>query len=181
MKRRLPVICALVVLCAAVSFITTTILYVPEPDFCALCNPAPYHAPCLVNIKTGDITELSIYEPHAVKVGEVSEVQRGGYMSISMAGGVFVRSSPDDQQAHAMIPIGKAKLNKAEFCFECRDLLSSTKTTYVLADLYDADNIKIYDIVDGLCCEMRCYEVSATYSDEKANIDITNTGHLLDE
>ena len=87
MKRWLIVI-AMALFCAITTFIITLLLYKPEPDFCALCHPAPYHAPCLVNITTGDITELDIYEAHAVKVGEVSPTQSGGYMRLSMAGGV---------------------------------------------------------------------------------------------
>lgn len=179
MKRWLIVI-AMALFCAITTFIITLLLYKPEPDFCALCHPAPYHAPCLVNITTGDITELDIYEAHAVKVGEVSPTQSGGYMRLSMAGGVFVNSSPDTQTANANIPIEPARLNRAEFCFDCRKLLSSAKTKYVLADMYDADNIIIYDIVDGLCCEMRCYEVHAEISSDGTKASITNIGHMLD-
>lgn len=180
MKRRVIIIIAMALFCAVTSFATTLILYKPEPEFCALCHPAPYHAPCLVNITTGEITELDIYEAHAVKVGEVSPTQSGGYMRLSMAGGVFVHSSPDTQTANTSIPIEKARLNKAEFCFDCRKLLASAKTKYVLADLYDPDNIIIYDIVDGLCCTTRYYEVNAVINDDGTEADITNTGHMLD-
>lgn len=179
MKRWLAVITT-ALFCAITSFIITLFLYKPEPDFCALCHLAPYHAPCLVNITTGDITELDIYEAHAVKVGEVSPTQSGGYMRLSMAGGVFVHSSPDTQMANASIPMEPAKLNRAEFCFDCRGLLSSAKTKYVLADMYDPDNIIIYDIVDGSCCAMRDYEVTAVFSSDGKEADITNTGHMLD-
>ena len=181
MKRGLAIFCAVAVLTAALGFMFGVCISEPEePKFCALCHPAPYHAPCLINITTGDITELDIYEPHAIKVGEVSQTQSGGYMRLSMAGGVFVRSSPDTQKANTSIPIEKARLNRAEFCFDCRDLLSSAKTKYVLADLYDPDNIIIYDIVDGICCTMRDYEVTAVFSNDGKEAAITNTGHMLD-
>ncbi len=179
MKRWLVVI-AMALFCAITTFIITLFSYKPEPDFCALCHPAPYHAPCLVNITTGDITELAIYEAHAVKVGEVAPTQSGGYMRYSLSGGVSVHSSPDSQTANASIPIEPAKLNRAEFCFDCRKLLSSAKTKYVLADMYDPNNITIYDIVDGSCCAMRDYEVSAVFSSDGTNAEITNTGHMLD-
>ena len=38
-----------------------------EPDFCALCHDAPFHAPSLLNIETGNLTELRIYEPIPTK------------------------------------------------------------------------------------------------------------------
>ena len=60
------------------------------------------------------------------------------------------------------------------------NLLSSAITKYVLADLYDPDNIIIYDIVDGICCTMRDYEVTAVFSNDGKEAAITNTGHMLD-
>ena len=66
-----------------------------EPDFCALCHGAPLHAPGLLNIETGNLTELRIYEPHPHKAGELATSQQGGYMGISMSGGVYFTYDPD--------------------------------------------------------------------------------------
>lgn len=62
----------------------------------------------------------------------------------------------------------------------CWKLLNSAGGTYVIADLYDAENIHIYDIADGLSCQMRCYEVTGTYSEDRHKVGITNTGHYRD-
>ena len=35
-----------------------TILPAPNPKRCAICESIPYHAPCLVNLETGEIAEL---------------------------------------------------------------------------------------------------------------------------
>jgi len=181
MKRTLAIVILCLVIAGGAIGYQCAMRCQAEPEFCALCHPAPYHAPCLVNITTGEVTELMIYEPHAVKVGELAASQRGGYMRMSMSGGLFVNSSPDSQEAHTIASIEMARANNSEFCKDCRNILSSASTTYVLADLFDADNIVIYDIVDGLCCEMRCYEVRAEKTNDPTKMHITNAGFLLDD
>lgn len=149
-----------------------------EPDFCALCHGAPLHAPALLNIETGDLTELRIYEPHPHKAGELSANQQGGYMGISMNGGVYFTYDPDAQTARTTIPLDQACLHKSEFCMDCRKLLADSKQNYVLVDVYDQENISVYDIVEGVCCGMRCYTVSAALSGDKTEVTITVSGNL---
>jgi len=149
-----------------------------EPDFCALCHGAPLHAPGLLNIETGDLTELRIYEPHPHKAGELATSQQGGYMGISMSGGVYFTYDPDAQTAKTTIPLDQSRLHKSEFCKDCRKLLADSKQNYVLVDAYDQENISVYDIVEGICCEMRCYTVSATISNDKTEVTITVNGTL---
>ena len=149
-----------------------------EPDFCALCHGAPVHAPALLNIETGDITELRIYEPHPIKAGELADHQRRDYFGYSMANGVVLHSDPYAQTAQTTIPFDQARLHKSEFCKDCRKLLAASKHNYVLVDAYDQENISVYDIVEGICCEMRCYTVSATISNDKTEVIITVNGTL---
>ena len=149
-----------------------------EPAFCALCHGAPLHAPGLLNIETGDLTELRIYEPHPHKAGELAAIQQGGYMGFSMSGGVYFTYDPDAQTAKTTIPLDQARLHKSEFCKDCRKLLADSKQNYVLVDAYDQENISVYDIVEGICCEMRCYTVSVTISNDKTEVTITVNGTL---
>lgn len=59
----------------------------PEPDRCSVCDYIPSHAPCLVNLNTGEVGEIALYEPHHTLVGEIAEEQRGGYFCfMSVAG-----------------------------------------------------------------------------------------------
>jgi hypothetical protein len=46
-----------------------------EEKNCCLCNSFRYHAPCLIDLETGEMIELSVYEPHATKAGELAEEQ----------------------------------------------------------------------------------------------------------
>ena len=45
----------------------------PEPDRCSLCDHIPSHAPCLVNLNTGEVGEIALYEPHHTLVGEIEK------------------------------------------------------------------------------------------------------------
>ena len=150
-----------------------------EPAFCALCHGAPLHAPALLNIERGDLTELRIYEPHPHKAGELAANQQGGYMGISMNGGVYFTYDPDVQTARTTIPLEQARLHKSEFCKDCRKLLADSKQNYMLVDVYDQENISVYEIVEGVCCEMRCYTVSAALSGDKTEVTITVQGDLF--
>ena len=171
---------ALLCVLSAAFLIADAISGPDEPAFCALCHGAPLHAPALLNIETGDLTELRIYEPHPHKAGELAENQQGGYMGISMNGGVYFTYDPDAQIARTTIPLDQARLHKSEFCQDCRKLLADSKQKYVIVDVYDQENISVYDIVEGICCEMRCYTVSAAISGDKTEVTITVKGTLTE-
>lgn len=151
-----------------------------EPDQCALCDGIEYHAPCLLNIKTGQITEIGIYEPHDVLAGELAPVQHGGYFGISMSNGLTITKYPDEQVARTTIPAEKANMKKALFCRDCRKLLKSSKENYILVDMYDPESPAVFEIADGFFCEMRCYSVSASYIENGMTIAVTVTGNYLD-
>ena len=40
----------------------------PDSIECVLCTAFPRHAPCLVDLNSGEILELNIYQPHHTKV-----------------------------------------------------------------------------------------------------------------
>ena len=47
----------------------------PEPEVCALCRNGErvkIHAPCIINLSTDQIAELSVYNPDPDEIGEVS-------------------------------------------------------------------------------------------------------------
>ena len=52
-----------------------TILPAPNPKRCAICDSIPYHAPALVNLATGEVGELTVYEPHPFKVSMFSRIK----------------------------------------------------------------------------------------------------------
>ena len=75
-----------------------TILPAPNPKRCAICESIPYHAPALVNLATGEVGELTVYEPHPFKVAELNPYQKVGHSVLSMQ---------RDLMVIAIRPIGK--------------------------------------------------------------------------
>ena len=149
---------------------------IPEPERCSLCDDLSRHAPCLVNLSTGEKIELEIYEPHPFLVGEIAEEQRGGYFS-------FVRGAGAEgyklgaESATVTIPTANDKLDRKHFCTTCRDLLSNyEKDGYVLVDLKNTKQPVIYTIEDGANFSCRCYEVSVTRLDESNEYEIKVIG-----
>ena len=61
------------------------ILPASEPERCAICDSIPMHAPALINLATGEVGELAVYDPHPFKVAELNEYQQGGTFSFIYA------------------------------------------------------------------------------------------------
>ena len=48
----------------------------PAPEQCALCGEGmPYHAPCLINLSTGQLGELKVYDSHPSLLGEIAPME----------------------------------------------------------------------------------------------------------
>jgi len=92
---------------------------VPEPEECALCGAFPRHAPCLVNLNTGELYEPVIYQPHHTKVAELAEEQRGGYMSLVHFGDISgILLGADRVELNA--PEKLTGVQNGLFCNSCR-------------------------------------------------------------
>ena len=56
----------------------------PEPEVCALCgngNGMSYHAPVVVNLSTGEIGEMRVYDPDPQHPSEIAKKQSTGTFS----------------------------------------------------------------------------------------------------
>lgn len=151
---------------------------IPEPTECALCAVFPRYAPCLVDLNSGDICELEIYQPHHTKVAELSNEQYGGYMSLVQFGeisGILLGADRVELKASA---IAKGMLDSL-FCKACRKLLKDNKCQgYILADLQNPDTPSVWRIEDGTSFSVRCYNVQITKSDDAEKLKILMTGTL---
>lgn len=149
-----------------------------DPEKCVLCDAFPRHAPCLVDLNSGDLRELEIYQPHHTKVAELSNEQRGGYMSLISFGeisGVLLGADRVDLEA----PANASGLSEGIFCKECRQILKDNKCKgYILADLRTPDTPAVWRIEDGTSFSVRCYDVEISKSNETGKLDIVMTGTL---
>lgn len=141
-----------------VAFITVTGMFT-QPVPCCLCNTTRHHAPCLVDLETGSVTELSVYHPHPTITGELAEEQyTTGTFSFVTCG--EAQGYRDTAQKKIEIAVPDIELTgDALLCNECkiRYFLDSEKR-YILADLYEKEKIQCVSMVEQVFY-IRCYEV----------------------
>lgn len=151
---------------------------IPEPEKCALCDAFPRHAPCLVDLNTGELRELEIYQPHNTKVAELSDEQYGGYMSLVQFGdisGILLGADRVELEA----PIQSTGIQDSLFCKDCRKMLKDNKCQgYILADLRNPATPAVWQIQDGVSFSVRCYKINITASDDSEKLIIVMKGTL---
>ena len=145
------------------------------PDRCPLCDFIKSHAPCLVNVATGEVEEMALYTPHYQLVGEIAEEQNDSTFSfVTIAGARGTRvSSPWIMELD--VPVAKEPLFKYHFCRDCRKLLAD-QAGYVIADLYVHGQPVVIPITDGMEQELRCYKITAVMNVEDNVIELKVEG-----
>ena len=145
------------------------------PDRCPLCDFINSHAPCLVNVATGEVEEMALYTPHYQLVGEIAEEQNDSTFSfVTIAGARGTRvSSPWIMELD--VPVAKEPLFKYHFCRDCRKLLAD-QAGYVIADLYVHGQPVVIPITDGMEQELRCYKITAVMNVEDNVIELKVVG-----
>lgn len=150
----------------------------PEPVECALCDAFPRHAPCIVNLNTGDLYEPVIYQPHHTKVAELSDEQYGGYMSLVHFGdisGILLGADRVELES----PERLEGMQDSFFCSSCKKLLYENNCQgYIFADLRTPETPSVWKIADGVSFSVRCYDVQISRSSETEKLDIRILGTL---
>lgn len=160
---------------------------VQEPESCAICsNPRgpTFHAPCLLDLSTGNLVELTIYEPSCLYSGELSENQSLDHSVITFTANgdpLFIDRLKDIQRCVTYLPGEEGEpMDPVHYCRNCRAILARAATTgYVLLDLYHLDKIAAYPIEEGAEYNIRIYTVSVARDLENSYLTVTNIGHLL--
>ena len=137
------------------------------PDRCALCEGIRYHAPCMVNLTTGEVVEMELYEPHPTLVAEISSFQPGGDLSFLYGAGLkLIRNRGSSWTIETSLSGNRGYIKFSEFCYLCRwRLLKCGFDRYAVVDLYDRKHPAVYSVRNGAAYDMRCYTV--TVSKEK--------------
>ena len=151
---------------------------VPASKECVLCNAFPRHAPCLVDLNSGKICELEIYQPHHTKVAELSDEQYGGYMSLVQFGdinGILLGADRVELEA----PAKATGIRDSLFCKDCRKLLKDSNCQgYILADLRNPEELSVWQIAEGISASVRCYEIDITAASDSRELLIVMKGTL---
>lgn len=151
----------------------------PSSEECSICGHLKCHAPCILNLATGEIGELELYQPHFQKVGEIAEEQPGGTFSFIHLAGLQGIKITDPWYIEMDIPMAGEKKNNSFFCEKCRKLLREYEKGYVLIDMYDFQNPAVYPFEDGGNYEIRCYQIttSAKWSSEAYLLRVDGSFH----
>ena len=152
-----------------------------EPTCCALCGTdrdVKHHAPCIVNLSSGEIAELSVYQPHPNIPGEISDEIKTGYFSFSFSAGATIKQTPELEKCEATLPKKSEVIQPEHYCYECRRLLSTIdKKGYVIVDLYDDENISAFKVYDGGKYTIRDYIVTI-HKDENRRLVVEAHGFI---
>ena len=158
-----------------------TILPAPNPKRCAICDSIPYHAPALVNLATGEVGELAVYEPHPFKVAELNEYQQGGTFSFIYVAGLNGYSDTANWETHITIPINENEYEEKYFCKACRELISShTKNGFLLLDLREPEAFSMLSLYSDDIQTVRCYEIHTAQHSNEIEITIRGTLEIVD-
>lgn len=151
-----------------------------DPARCALCTAGRYHAPCLLNLSTGELFELAVYSPHEQLEAELSPSQPS-VLAIQMSGGIFAYSDPRAGWCDATEPHIKEPPRASLFCGACGALLRPYyKDGYVLLDLYAGP--ECYPFRADASYDIRDYHVNIVNKpDSTPNTYVRVTSDLFSE
>lgn len=126
---------------------------------CYLCQGIPSDAPCLVDLSTGQVVEMT------------ADNDPGAIIWTSLGG---AQVSLDSNRASAIIPADDREMDRSLFCKDCQALLSELPDSgYVVADMLDPDNLSVYPVQANASYSMREYEVTVTTSSDGSHIEVT--------
>lgn len=178
MKRKyiFPIIAVILIL-----VLVGAILPAPEPERCVICDSIPMHAPALVNLATGEVGELAVYDPHPFKVAELNEYQQGGTFSFIYAAGLKGYSDTANWETHIAIPINENEYEEKYFCKACRELISGhTENGFLMLDLRAPKSFSILPLDPDEIQSVRCYEVQAKQRLDEIEIIVHGTLKIVD-
>ena len=157
------------------SAILQKLLLQPEPESCALCDmEVPYHAPCLIDLSTGEVLELRVYDAALSLTGHIN-THESGTMSLNAGYCANLLQDTTANTCTACLKENDSCINGIYFCYHCRGLLSQVRTDgYVIADIYHRDSISIYPVESNEKYTIRDYTVEI----DQDGLKITVYGHL---
>ena len=153
------------------------------PKCCAVCGNGEgsrYHAPVLVNLSTGEIGEMRIYDPDLPRSDfNIAPIQQTGTFSFARYAGLTGIKDTCSHTSSVEIPKKLEPMNMEHFCRECRAILAKTASEgFVLLDLFDLKEIKAYAVVEGTEYTIRDYAVTVYWDDATDGLTLEVRGEM---
>ena len=123
-----------------------------KADHCYLCEGLPYDGPCLVDLSTGNVVEIT-------------PGTDTGYVSFLCSEDVVIRTLAGEY-SETTIPIKNKEVNPHYFCESCLKRIAAVSNGgYVLADVHDLNDVQLYKIEAGTDCKVGNVSVAVTESE----------------
>ena len=157
---------------------TAILLFAQGEKECCLCSSLRYHAPCIIDLETGELIELDLYFPHHTLVAELADPQpEMGTFSFVRIGNVSGTKLTDSKKIEIHIPDDKTYT--PALCSNCRKQLPfGDMSRYIFADLYDKEEKALMPIKADTTFSLRCYDVTTDKNTEKGGISVIIQGTL---
>lgn len=173
-QKKVSVVCLLLLAGIFIARVLTS----SDLKDCSICGYIKCHAPCILNLATGEIDELQLYTPHDQIVSEIAEKQTGGTFGFMSAAGVYGTRQTDPWYIELEIPMVGNSKKTSNFCDKCRLLLEDYKYGFVLLDIFELENPVVYRIEAGASYEMRCYKIGISLNPEDESYLLRLNGTL---
>lgn len=169
-QKKISIVLAVIVIAGVI-----LVLFLGQQK-CCLCGSFRYHAPCLLDLKTGELRELDMYFPHHSLVAELADPQpETGVFSFFSFNSVSGTKQTGPERIDLLIPNDKTLF--PALCIDCRKQLPSDyERRYILADLYEKDNKVLIPIEIDATLSLRCYEITMSQNKERNGIIIVIQG-----
>lgn len=173
-QKILSLVLVIVIVVAA-----TSVFFLGQKE-CCLCSSFRYHAPCLIDLDTGEMIELDLYFPHETLVTELAAPQpETSVFSIISISNVYGTKQTAPERIDLHIPDESTFF--PALCSDCRKLLPFGHTSrYVFADLYGMEEKFLIPIEENTTISLRCYDISMNKDIEKGGISVLIQGTLKD-
>jgi len=137
-----------------------------QPEQCALCEQESYHAPCVLNLSTGEVLELAVYDEYQIQAGRIKE-QEGGFFTFLRGAGLIGYRDTANWMAQVSLPERTDIKKLMLFCKDCRHQLKKYgREDFILADFYTVGAPVLFMIQDGAEYKVRCYQILVNETDK---------------
>lgn len=150
----------------------------PDPEWGALCGEdTRYHAPCLINLSTGQRDEMRVYtySPSPQSGLDPREAWFSGTFHLQSCAGLTAIRDTCAHTCEVILPKEREPMDPALFCKACRQVLAGNALDgYAIVDLYDLDHVQAYPFRDET---IRDYRISVTSGNAGVTVRVTGLLH----
>lgn len=151
---------------------------------CVLCSAGKYSNLQLINLSSGDIGELQVYDVGLLvedgKIMDTTEFSTnqttGTFNFVNCAGLTGYRTTGTYNTCEIELPEKTQTIRRKYYCPACYEQLTSVSNNgYLILDTYNPDDKKVYSTKEGDHHLIRVFDVSVAMDDGKMRLKVVGT------